>query len=163
MKNTHNNAHHLLSNCIGELGQQLDRMTGDKSWVVKVVEDVIETDYKALAIFKKWFIECRYELVSYTVKLTIPANKGKIELVNILRTSNILKFLRMWNAMSSLGRADNPEVDMVMDLDRLSPELVKLTYFDHLCPMSLMLYRMYRCTVCTDDVTVFIDLIDTRL
>ena len=26
--------------------------------------------------------------------------------------------------MSSLGQADNPEVDMVMDLDRLSPELV---------------------------------------
>lgn len=93
-------------------------------WVTRIVEKIIENDYDTVDIFKSWFRECRFELKIYTTKLTYPCNGGRDQLAAMLRRADMPKYLRMWNAMESLGRMSSPLVGMEMDLDRLSPEVV---------------------------------------
>ena len=37
---------HAASNCVGEIGQQLERPGGDKEWIARLVEEVIRADPK---------------------------------------------------------------------------------------------------------------------
>lgn len=57
---------------------------------------------------------------------SIPENRRKVELAEMLRTSKMTKFLTLWNAVGILGRMTwslNME-RMEMDLDKVSGEVV---------------------------------------
>ena len=45
-------SHLSVSNCVGEIGQQLERSVGDKDWIARLVEEVIRLDEKNLKIFE---------------------------------------------------------------------------------------------------------------
>ena len=111
------------SNCVGEIGQQLERAGGDKEWVTRLVEEVIRSDPKYIEFFVRWFQEMKYKLKVYEVILTLPANEGRVALANMLRNKERSIFLRLWNDIQSKSRM-SPTKQLFLDLNQVEAEVV---------------------------------------
>jgi hypothetical protein len=55
-----------LSNCFGEIGQQLDR--GDRSWVKAVLVDVINQDNTNKELVMSWIAKYKYRMKQDVVR-----------------------------------------------------------------------------------------------
>ena len=114
---------HAASNCVGKIGQQLERPGGDKEWITRLVEEVIRADPKYIDFFSSWFQEMKYILTVYEVKLKRPANEGRVALANMLRNKERNDFLRLWNDIQSKSTI-SPIKQLVLDLNQVEAEVV---------------------------------------
>ena len=65
----------------------------------------------------------KYKLTVYEVKLTRPANKGRVALANMLRNKERNDFLRLWNDIQSKSKMRLIK-QLIRDLNKVEAEVV---------------------------------------
>ena len=82
----------MFSDCIGEIGQQVERSWGDKEWVRLVLEKIVNTNEQNLPIIVHWMME--YGMTMNVFMVVNDANNAETLLLFChLRDCSINEFL----------------------------------------------------------------------